>query len=103
LIVVTTQLREITTSSGTDVLDILIDLITIYDDEEILGVSLRTLVQIMEEGEPGEISAPNPEALTSIPQEVDNQARSMLDIEFLDQSRIQPKMDSSKEELGYVE
>jgi hypothetical protein len=50
------QLGEIIKSSGTDFVDVLIDLITIYDEEESSGVSLITLVPIMEEGELGETS-----------------------------------------------
>jgi hypothetical protein len=99
-VVATAQLGETRTSSGTDVPNVLIDLITIYDDEEISEVSLITPVPIKEEGEPGETSAPTPEALTSIPQEGDNKAGSIMDTEFLDQSGIHPKKDSSKDELG---
>jgi hypothetical protein len=102
-IVATTQLGETRTSSGTDVPDVLIDLITIYDDEESSGVSLITPVPIMEEGEPRRNICSNSEALTSIPQEGNDQAGSMLDTEFLDQLGIQHKMDNSKEELGSVE
>ena len=98
--IATTQLGETRTSSGTDMSDVLIDLITIYDDEENSRVSLITPVPIAEEGEPGETCALTLEAMTSIPQEGDDQAGSMLDNEFLDQSGIQHKMDSSEEELG---
>ena len=61
------QLGGTRTSSGKNVLNVLIDLITIYDKEERSGVSLITQVQFMEEGELGETSAPTPEYLTSIP------------------------------------
>jgi hypothetical protein len=57
---------EIGTSNRTYVPDVLIDLITIYDDEEISGFSLTTPIPIIEEGELGETSALTPEALTSI-------------------------------------
>jgi len=102
-VVATTQLGKARTSSGTDVPDVLIDLITIYDDEEISGVSLITRVLIMEEGEPREKYALTPEDLTSIPQEGNDQAGSMMDTKFLDQLGIQHKMENSKEELGSVE
>jgi hypothetical protein len=93
-------LGETRTSSGTDVLKVLVDLITIYGNEESSRVSLITLIPITEEGEPGQTSALTPEDLNSIPQEGDDQARSMMDTKFLDQSRIQHKMDNSKEKLG---
>jgi hypothetical protein len=96
----TVQLGEMRTSSGIDMSNVLIDLITIYDDEESSEISLITLVPITEEGEPGETSALTPKALTSIPQEGDDKAGSMIDTKFLYQSGIQPKMDGSKEELG---
>jgi hypothetical protein len=56
----TSQLGETRKSSGIDVPNFFIDLISIYDDEEISEVSLITLVPIMEEGEQGEISTPTP-------------------------------------------
>jgi hypothetical protein len=64
------------------VTDILIDLITIYDDEESSGVSLITPVPITEEGEPGETSALTLKALTSIPQEGDDQAEACWTLSF---------------------
>jgi hypothetical protein len=67
-IFVTVQPRETRTSSGTNVPDVLIDLITIYDDEERSWFSFITPVPITKEGEPGETSSLTPKALTSIPQ-----------------------------------
>jgi hypothetical protein len=64
----TSYLGGTRTSSGKDVPNVLIDLTTIYDDEEILGVSLITPIPNMEEGEPGETSTLTPEYLTSISQ-----------------------------------
>jgi hypothetical protein len=45
-------------------------------------------------------SSLTPKSLTSIPQEGDNKAGSILDTEFHDQSGIHPKKDNSKDELG---
>jgi hypothetical protein len=54
----TTQRRITRASSGMGVPNVLIDLITIYDDEESSEVSRMTPVPITEEEEPGETSAP---------------------------------------------
>jgi hypothetical protein len=97
------QIGGTRTLSGTYVPNVFIDLITIYGDEKSSGVSLITPVPITDEGEPGETSSITLEALNSIPQEGDNKYGSILDIEFLDQSGIHPKKDSSKDKLGSSE
>jgi hypothetical protein len=51
----------------TGVPNTLFDLITIYDDEDILEVSLVTLIPITEEKETGGTSAPSPDASVPIP------------------------------------
>jgi hypothetical protein len=84
-IAATMQLGGTRTSSGTDVPNFLIHLITIYVDEKISCVSLITPVPITEEGEPRETSALTPKSLTSIPQEGDDKAIIIMDTKFLDQ------------------
>jgi hypothetical protein len=49
-------------SSETGVPNTLFDIITIYDDDECLEVSLITLIPIIEEKEPGGKSDPTPDA-----------------------------------------
>jgi hypothetical protein len=56
------------------VTNVLIDLITIYDDEERSWVSLITPIPIKEEGELREKYSLTPKDLTSIPQEGDDKA-----------------------------
>jgi hypothetical protein len=80
--------------------NVLIDLITIYDDDESSRVSLITTIPIIKEEEPGETSSPTSEYFPSIPNEGINKAGSNLDTKFLDQSGIQPNKDNSKDELG---
>jgi hypothetical protein len=79
---------------------VLIDLITIYDDEEGSEASCITPVPITQEEEPGETSAPASDVLIPNPQEGDHEARNTLDTEFLDQLGTQPQNDSSKNDLG---
>jgi len=85
MVVATMHLGGTRKSIGMDVPNVLIYLITIYDDEEISGVSLITLVPITEEGKPGERYAPTLKSLTSIPPEGDNTTESILDTKFLEQ------------------
>jgi hypothetical protein len=66
-IVAIVKLGETRKSSGTNVIDILIDIVIIYYDEEISGASLITPVPIREEGQPRETSSLTPEYFTSIP------------------------------------
>jgi len=79
---------------------VLIDLITIYDDEESSKVSRITPVPITEEEEPKETSTPSSDALTPNPQEGNHETWKTLEIEFLDQLGTQPQSDSSKNYLG---
>jgi hypothetical protein len=77
------------------------DLITIYDDEESLEVSLVTLVQITEEKEPEKASSPVPNAqIQSLPQN-DQEVKSVLEIEILNGTGTQ--VDSLKDEIGLGE
>jgi hypothetical protein len=74
------------------------DLITIYDDEESLEVSLVTLVQITEEKEPEKASSPAPDAqIQGLPQN-DQEVESVLDTELLNVPGTQ--VDIPKDELG---
>jgi hypothetical protein len=82
---------------------VLIDLITIYDDEESSKVLRITLVPITQEEVPGETSAPITDVLIPNPHEGDHKARSTLDIEFLDQLGTHPQNASSKNVLGVGE
>ena len=79
---------------------VLIDFITIYDDEEGLEASRITLVPITQEEEPWETSAPASDVLIPNPHEGDYEARSTLDTEFLDQVGTRHQNDSSKNHLG---
>jgi hypothetical protein len=76
----------------------LFDLITIYDDEDILEVSLVTLVQIKEEKEPKKVSTPGPDAPSQSCLQNENEVESSLDVEPLDIPGT--LMDSSREDLG---
>jgi hypothetical protein len=74
------------------------DLITIYDDEESLEVSLVTLVHITKEKEPEKESSPNPNAqVQSLPQS-DQEVKSFLDTQLVDAPETQ--VDIPKDELG---
>jgi hypothetical protein len=74
------------------------DLITIYDDEESLEVSLVTPVQITKEKEPEKVSSPALDAPNqSLPQS-DQKVESVLDTELLDTSGTQ--VDILKDDLG---
>jgi hypothetical protein len=64
---------------------VLIDLITIYDDEEGSEASHITPVPITQEEEPGETSAPASDDLVPKPQEGDLGARTTLNTIFLNQ------------------
>jgi hypothetical protein len=71
-------------------------LITIYDDEESLEVSLVTLVKIIEEKELEMASSPAPDAqIQGLPQN-DQEVKSVLDIELLDV--LETQMDSPMDE-----
>lgn len=63
---------------------VLIDLITIYEDEEGSKSSCITLVPITQEEDPRETSAPTFDVLIPNPQEGDYEARNILKTEFLD-------------------
>jgi hypothetical protein len=74
------------------------DLITIYDDEDILEVSLVTLVHITKEKEPKKPSSPALNAqIQGLPQN-DQEVKSILDTDLLDVPRTQ--VDILKDELG---
>jgi hypothetical protein len=75
---------EITRTPGrTSIPNPLFDLITIYDDEESLEVSLVTPVQITEENEPEKASTPGPDAsIQNLPQR-NHEVESVLDTELL--------------------
>jgi hypothetical protein len=76
----------------------LFHVITIYDDEESLEVSLVTLIPIIEEKELGGISYPSLDASVPNPPQGDHEAESVLDTEFLDLSGT--LKDNSMDELG---
>ena len=69
----------------------LFDLITIYDDEESLEVSLVTPTSITEENEMEKKSAPIPDASYQNPPQGNHEVESVLDAEFLDLSRTSKK------------
>jgi hypothetical protein len=73
-------------------------LINIYDDEEILEVSLVTLVQIIEEKEPEKASSPAPDTQIWSPSQNDQEVESVLETELLDVPKTQK--DSLTDELG---
>ena len=74
------------------------DLITIYDDEESVKVSLVTLVQMTKEKEPKKASSPTPDAqIRGLPQN-DQEVESVLDTELLDVPGTQ--VDKPKYDLG---
>jgi hypothetical protein len=75
-------------------------LITIYDDEKSLEVSMVTLVQITEEKEHEKASSPSPNAqIWDLPQN-DQEVESVLDIELL--NVLETQMDSPTNEPGLV-
>jgi hypothetical protein len=96
----TTQRRSARASSGTGLPTILIDLISIYVDEEGLKASHITPVPITQEEEPVETSTPTFDVLIPNPQEGDHEARSTLDTKFIDQLGTHLQNDSSKNDLG---
>jgi hypothetical protein len=76
----------------------LFDLITIYDDEEILEVFLVTLVQIIEERELEKAFTPGLDAsIQNLPRR-DHEVESVLETELLDLSGT--PIDSSRDEIG---
>jgi len=76
----------------------LFDMITIYDDEDILEVSLITPIPITGEKELGGISSPCLDASIPNPLQGDHEAEILLDIAFLDQSGTPKK--NSGDEIG---
>jgi hypothetical protein len=62
-VTIPTQYESSRTPSETSVPNPLFDLITIYDDEESLEVSMVTSISITEEKEPEKTSAPSSDAL----------------------------------------
>jgi hypothetical protein len=85
-VTIPTQFESPRTPGETGVPNPLFDLITIYDDEESLEVSLVTLIPITEEKEPEKTSSPSPDASVQNPLQGDHEAESVLDTEFLDLS-----------------
>jgi hypothetical protein len=77
------QQRPAGVSSGTGVPTILVDLITIYDDDEGSEVSHISLVVITQEEIPGEVSSLAPDEIVLEPREGDQDARITTDVEFL--------------------
>jgi hypothetical protein len=76
-------------------------LITIYDDEESLEVSLVTPMHITEEKEPEKASSPAPDAqISGLPQN-DQEVKSVIDTELLDVPEAQ--MDNLTDEPGLCE
>jgi hypothetical protein len=90
LVTDTAQQRSTRASIRTAMPTVLIDLITIYDDEEGSEASHITLVPITQEEELGETSTPTFDVLILNPQEGDHEAKSTLKVEFIDQMGTQP-------------
>jgi hypothetical protein len=97
-VTIPTQPEVSRTLGETGVPNPIFDLITIYDDEQILEVSLITPVPITEEKESKKASTPSPDALVKYLLQSDHEVECVLDIELLDLSR-NPK-DNSRDELG---
>jgi hypothetical protein len=76
----------------------LFDIITTYDDEESSEVSLVTLILITEEKEAEKISAPSPDASVQNLPRGEHEAKSVLDIEFL--NLLETLKDNIREDLG---
>ena len=86
---------------GTSTQNPLFDLITIYDDEESLEVSLVTPVHITEEKDPKKASSLDPYAqIRGLPQN-DHEVKSVLETELLGVPETQ--MDSPTDEPGLGE
>jgi hypothetical protein len=96
----TTQQRSARASSGTGMPNVLIYLITIYDNEEGSEASRITPVPITQEEEPGETYSPTFDVLIPNPQEGDHEAKITLETEFVDKLGRNPHNESSKNELG---
>jgi hypothetical protein len=98
LMIIPAQPEVSRTLGDTGVPNPLFDIITIYDNEESLEVSLVTLILITEEKEPEKTSAPSPDAsVQNLPQS-DHEVESVLDTKFLNLSET-PK-DISRDDLG---
>jgi hypothetical protein len=69
--------------SGTGVPTVLVDLITIYDDEKGLEVSHISPVVITQEEIPSRVSTLTPDEFVPEPQEVPQDAIIIVDVEFL--------------------
>jgi hypothetical protein len=84
------QQRPAGVSSGTGVPTILVDLITIYDDDEGSEVSHISLVVITQEESPGEVSTLAPDEIVPESREGGQDARITIDVEFLSSLETQP-------------
>jgi hypothetical protein len=92
------QLEVSRTPGGTSVPNPIFELITIYDDEESLEVSLINLVPITEEKEPEKASTPSLNAPIQNLLQSDHEVKSVLYTKFLDLSRT--PIDSLRDEIG---
>jgi hypothetical protein len=89
-ITVAVQQRPARVSTGTRVPAVLVDLITIYDDDEGSEVSHISPVVITQEESPGEVSALAPDKIVMEPQEGGLDARITTDVELLSSLETQP-------------
>jgi hypothetical protein len=83
--------------------NVLIYLITIYDDEEGSEALCITPVPITQEDEPLETYAPASDVLIPNPQESDHEDRNTLDTIFPNQPGTQPQGENSKNDLDTCE